>query len=468
MTILKSVSVARLAAVMALPLVLAGCAARMDLTAKKAEIKGIMPGAWQTPASDFEVAKDITGLIDTPQMRALIAEALSANPDLTATAYRLKAAGLLLSVTSSARLPELTVGGSGARTNSSGREAASFSIRSDVSWEVDLWQRLADLNDAAALEVKAKSGDYMLARNALAARVVRAWIDLAAKSRAVAIEQRRIKALLDTEEIILERYNMGLGNLTDLDAARTKSEAAREVLAGRELDLTKARRVLELLLGQYPSGTIAGDVKLPSVANPLVGIPSEVLADRIDIRAAWDRVRKSDLDVAAANKAMLPSFKITADISNTSKTIHDLTTGQAIWNLVGALTQPVFMGGRLKDTAAAKSEESKAAWEDYRKVVLEAMQEVENGLDSERGLARRREHLEKSLSYATQSRINYEQRYREGLSDIINLLTAKETELNTEIQLLQVRALQLDNRAQLALASGLNADLNTEKPTTEK
>ncbi|AMK10164.1 hypothetical protein AWY79_03050 [Pseudodesulfovibrio indicus] len=457
-----------MAAVSALTLVLVGCAARMDLTAKKAEIEEMMPGAWQTPASDSEVAKDISGLIDTPQMRALIAEALSANPDLTATAYRLKAAGLLLSVTSSARLPELTVGGSGARTNSSGRQTASFSVRSDVSWEVDLWQRLADLNDADALDVKAKSGDYMLARNALAARVVRAWIELAANSRAVAIERRRIKALVDTEEIILERYNMGIGNLTDLDAARTKSEAAREVLAGRELDLTKARRVLELLLGRYPSGTIAGDVELPSVAHPLVGIPSEVLADRIDIQAAWDRVRKSDLDVAAANKAMLPSFKITADISNTSKTIHDLTTGQAIWNLVGALTQPVFMGGRLKDTAAAKSEESKAAWEDYRKVVLEAMQEVENGLDTERGLARRREHLEKSLSHATQSRINYEQRYREGLSDIIDLLTAKETELNTEIQLLQVRALQLGNRAQLALASGLNANLNTAKLTTEK
>lgn len=428
-----------------------------------------MPQTWQTPAPTFKVAKDISGLIQSEQLQSLIREALSSNPDISATAYRLKAAGLLLSIPSSARLPSLTVGGNGSRTNSSGRQTASFSLRSDVSWEVDLWQRLADQYDAASLEVKAKSEEYMLARNALAARVVRAWIDLAAKSRAVAIEKRRIQALVDTEESILDRYNMGIGDLSDLDAARTKSEAAREVLDQRELELNKARRTLELLLGRYPSGAISCDVELPTVANPLVGIPSEVLSGRLDIQAAWSRVQRSDSEVASANKAMLPSFNITADISNTSKTISDLTSGVAIWNLVGALAQPVFMGGKLQDTAAARSEESKAAWEEYRKVVLKAMQEVEDGLASERGLGRRAVHLEKSLQHATFSRVNYEQRYREGLSDIINLLTAKETELNTEIQLLQVRALQLDNRVRLALATGLSVEGDsTEETPTEK
>ncbi|MBI9080890.1 MAG: TolC family protein [Pseudodesulfovibrio sp.] len=349
---------------------------------------------------------------------------------------------------------------------------ASFAVRSDVSWELGLWQRLADQHDAASLEVRDKSDDYALARNALAARVLRNWVDLAAKKQAVAIEHKRIRALVNTEEIILERYNFGIGNLEDLDAARTKSEAAREVLASREIEVGKARRALEILLGRYPSGAISGDTDLPAVTTPVVALPSELLADRADIRAAWNRVRTSDLTVAAANKAMLPSFKITADISNTSKTISDLASGVAIWNLVGSLSQPIFMGGKLKDTAVVRSEESKAAWEDYRKVVLNAMSEVENSLAAEKGLERRKEHLAKSLKHARQSRLDYEQRYREGLSDIINLLSAEETELNTEVSLLQVRSLQLDNRIQLALAIGLSADknhvLNNENNSTEK
>lgn len=468
MTINQTDYILRFIVLLLLTMTLVGCAARLNLPAKKAEVKNMMPMAWQTPASKFKVARDISSLIDTPKVQALIAEALSANPDLSATAYRLKASGLLLSETSSAFLPSLNIGGSGSRSKTSEKEADAFTMSANISWEIDLWQRLSDVHDAAVLDVKAKSGDYMLARNALAARVVRGWIDLAYKSRAVSIERRRIEALVDIEEIILERYNLGIGNLTDLDTAKTKSEAAREVLVERELEMNKSQRALELLLGRYPSGSIVGTEVLPKVANPLVGIPTEVLANRIDIQSAWDRVRKSDLNVSAANKAMLPSFKITADISNTSKTFFDFATGTALWTLMGSLTQPVFMGGKLKDTAAARSEESKAAWEDYRKVVLKAMQEVENGLAAERSLGRRVTYLEKSLKHATLSRINYEQRYREGLSDILDLLTAKETELNTEIQLLQVRALQLDNRIQLALASGLNADLNKSNTSDSK
>lgn len=440
---------------------LSGCASRMNLPARKAEVENSLPTTWQCPLSEIAVAHDITSLIDNPKVTALIEEALAANPDLTATAYRLKASGLLLSITSSELLPKVMFDGNGTRTGSSEKETSSFTSNLNVSWEIDLWQRLADQHDAAVYGVKAQREDYIAARNALAARVVQAWIGLITNERAVVIEKKRIQALVDTENVILDRYNTGLGDLTDLDTARTKSEAAREILVKRELDLSKARRSLELLLGRYPSGVITAEDALPQVKNPVVGVPAKVLASRPDIQAAWKRVKKSDLDVAVANKAMLPSLTLKASIAHTAGTISNLAGSAGVWTLAGAISQPIFMGGKLKDTAAARSEESKAAWEEYRKIVLNAMNEVENGLVMEQGIERRKEYLKKSLYHATQSRLGYEQRYSEGLSDIINLLTAEETELNTEIQLLEVSALQLDNRVKLALAAGLNAGLNS-------
>ncbi|MBI9080889.1 MAG: TolC family protein [Pseudodesulfovibrio sp.] len=101
----------RWSALLASIAVLAGCVSRMDLPAQKAVLESQLPQWWVVPQVQFGLAEDIAGLVDNPEVQALIQEALDANLDLVATAYRLKVSGLLLSVTSSALLPSLTVGG---------------------------------------------------------------------------------------------------------------------------------------------------------------------------------------------------------------------------------------------------------------------------------------------------------------------------------------------------------------------
>lgn len=441
-------------------LTLAGCASRMNIPARQKELAEQFPSTWKEPFTAIGTAAHLEELTNNQELKRLVQEALNANPNILATAYRLQASGLLLSVTSSAYMPSVSLGGSGTRSNASGNEADSYSSSLNVRWEIDLWGRLADLYKADKLSVAAKTEDYIAARNALVARVMQAWIDLSSQNVAVEIQHRRIEALKNAEDIVLDRYSTGIGKSEDLATAKANTEAARQVLVANILAVTKAKRTMEILLGRYPSGLISGETALPIMATPIVALPSSVLTNRPDIKAAWFRIQQADTNVSASNKAMLPTFTLSADVGYSSNGFSSIGTGPSVWNLVGSLSQPLFMGGKLKDTAAANSEESKAVWEEYRQIVLNAASEVENALENETSLEKQEKFLKSSLQYARESRINYEQQYREGLTDILNLLTAKNNELNTEAELLAIRTSRTTNRITLAVAVGLSSEQN--------
>lgn len=445
---------------------LTGCASRLNLTEQQAAFSQQLPNAWHKAAATIGTAVHLEELTANPELKALIEEALKANPNITATAYRLRASGLLLSIPASNLLPSATLGGKATRTHTKEGETDSYSATGTIQWEIDLWGRLADQYDAELLGVSASKQDYIAARNALIARVIQGWVTLSSQKLAVEIQQRRIKALKDTEDIALDRYNMGIGQPQDLATAKANTESAKQVLIQKMLTVSKAQRTLEILLGRYPAGIINGQATLPVLASPVVNMPSSVLTARPDIQSAWLKVRQSDKSVAAANKAMLPSFTLSADLGYSSNAFNQLASGPSVWNLVSSVSQPLFMGGKLINTAQARSEECKAAWEDYRKVVLNAAVEVENALEAESNLQQQEAFLESSLKYARQSRINYEQQYREGLTDILNLLTAKNNELNTEAQLLDVRTSRVNNRMTLAIAAGLSSQKHTPNVPT--
>lgn len=434
-----------------------GCASRIDIPARQKKLAQQFPSSWNESITTIGTAAHLEELTTNPELKKLILEALKENPNLLATAYKLKASGLLLSVSSSAYLPSLSLEGSGTRSNATGKEADSYSTAAKIQWEIDLWGKLADLYEADKLGVAAKAEDYIAARNALIARVITAWVELSSQYQAVSIQHKRVTALQNTQDIVLDRYNIGLGKSEDLATAKANTEAARQVLLENMLVLSKKRRTLELLTGKYPSGRIHGETTLPIIQTPVVAVPLSVLTGRPDIKAAWLRVQQADTTVSAANKAFLPSINLTADLGYSSNGFTAIGTGPSVWNAISTISQPVFQGGKLVDTAKARSEESKAAWEEYRETVLKAAQEVENALENEQSLTSQEHYLLSSLKYATESRINYEQQYNEGLTDILNLLTAKNNELNTEAQLLAIRTSRLTNRISLALAAGLNS-----------
>lgn len=406
-----------------------------------------------------ETEQNLFGLFESKSLHALIREALDHNPDLNATARRLEATRLLVRQATAQQLPRADLNASSERSRSGGSVSRSRTGRAGVSWELDLWGRLADQSTAARQNYRAAEQDYRAARNSLAAQVARSWLLLWALGEVIAIEQERIRILGRLKETTATYYREGLTDFEDVGVVQIEFESARAELDEFEEQRRGAQRDLEVLLGRYPDASVRPDHGLPGVRQPELVVPAAVLAERPDIQAAFAVISARTALADAAYKAMLPSITLGAAATRLSEKgalgspgSFGSTSG---WSLVAGLTQPLFQGGALLAVAEASSAEAEAAVFDYRQTVLTAMYEVEQALSQDQSLANRHSYYRIAADHAGRVLADYTLRYRNGLADILDLLQVQKQVLDLESALAQVQAARLDNRIVLGLALGL-------------
>ncbi len=460
-TVLRAVHSAGVALAAWMALALGGCAgARLDTESAVASLRHELPPTWAGVAEAAPLSTSLLDLIDDEGLRELVAEALEANPDLRAAARRLASSRRLLKETGAQRWPFVEVRYTYDRGNQGIGLLAEPQTQShhrgsvDVAWELDVWRRLADLDDENAALTYGQEADVAAARDALGARVIQGWFAAVSLRRAIAVEEQRVEVLERLQETIKRRYRLGLGSLDDLAAARASTELSRATVAALEGEIEESLRALELLLGRTPRAELLAAETLPAVAGVGSGYPAEMLTRRHDVAAALWRLDAADAAAAAAGKAMLPGLRLTGDLSRDSGSLSSLFSSASLWNVVGSLTQPVFQHGLLKARADARRLELEAAWEDYRASVLRAVGEVEDALGRERSLLRQRDHLAVALEESIRNLQVFKGRYRRGLASILELLQAEDQEMNIRRQVITIAGEVLSNRITLALALG--------------
>ncbi len=441
---------------------LSGCVAfRQPLPSQLPEQ---IPEEW---AADVAIDKlpMTTSLMDLlgeqPLLRQHLDEALKHNPNLRATALRLQSAGYMLAGTGSQRRPQISAEFSSGRGNQNidvetGKRKTSNSrqLSLGVSWELDIWGRLANEQQAAQQTVLAQQYHYLHIRDALAARVIQAWIEQVAIRRSLDIETNRVAFLQRIETVLSDRYKSGIGHLDELSVARSRTEIAIADLSARHTALRRAMRKLEVLIGRYPRGILATGMELPEIQPPPVAIPATVLLNRPDIQASLAQLQSASHRSRAADKAILPELRLSAQVFRQAAHLNGLGDATSAWHLLGGLFQPLFAGGRITNTSKALRVEAEAALMDLRATVLQALSEVEDAFDVDRDLARQIQALEVAVTESAASSDYYESRYNQGLADMQSLLIAKEQELSVRIRLHEAEAERWSNRVDLALALG--------------
>lgn len=441
---------------------LAGCAPTGPGPA--VELPGDLPERWaaKVTVSELPITAGLLSLIEEPSLHSLVEEALANNPDLKATALRLRAQQLRLSETRSRLLPRLNGEFAKGRGNQAvnaqtGERQTSDSHRLGlgISWEIDLWGRLAHEHRAARQMTLARELDYRQARDALAARVIQAWIEQLVSRRALAIEADRLAVLQHIETVLIDRYRDGIGSLDGYSTASSRTQIARADASAQQDAWRQAVRKLEVLAGRIPEGKLTLDGPLPAMALPPVDAPAVVLQQRPDIRSALARLAAARHRTQAAGKAMLPRLDLTGQLFRSGVRLADIGSASSSWGILGTLLQPLFEGGRLLNEAKAQQSEAEAALLDLHTVVLRALKEVEDALDRDRDLAAQAASLELAYSQSQKSSRYFFERYRQGLDNIQTLLIAQEQEMLVKLRLNRVRADRLSNRVDLALAVGI-------------
>ncbi|CAI2388655.1 MAG: TolC family protein [Alteromonas macleodii] len=416
---------------------------------------------------------DVIDIRELPHLAGFIDEALSSNASLQQSLITLRKAqvaidsakadrNLNVDASFSASKSETTNSSASTSSNtnsstSSSSSSPSYSASMNVSWELDLWQKISDGISAANLDAASARASYQSARDSLVANVVRSYIDVLTQQQLLNIEQSRLTVLENNEAVILKRYSTGLGSLDDLDTARTSSANTRATIAQYENALLTAKRTLAVLLGRQNQSLneLNTQVNFPDVLLPLTTLPKQDLARRPDLQAAFYALKATEFEVDVAYKALLPSISLSASLSDNDSTPSQALFTNPLWSLLGQMTAPLFQGGALRAQIEDAKLTSANAWWQYRETLLTAVQETQNALDSETALSARISHTNVALANAERSVSTIEGQYRQGLADILDLLSVYETRFNLQAQAVELHAQKLQNRIDLGLALGL-------------
>jgi len=451
---------------------LAGCAA-ISPASRMGEAGA--PGSW---AASREARAGIDsrwiGKIGGRELEGLVDTALLNNQDIKAAAARVDRAGAEAKIAGAGRLPSLGLGLDGRRNKQNfigfpfagggggvpSNISQQFGVNLSAAWEVDVWGRAKAGQEAAIADAQARQYEYESARVSLAGQVTKAWLALGEANEQVALAEKAVQATGVLANAVRERFERAIlddgGSASQVRLTESEVATRTAALAQRKQERERVLRQLEILLGKYPSGTLAAGARLPSFpgATPS-GLPSELLLRRPDILAAERTLASSGRRVRQRKLARFPSLSLTGTAGTTTESIRDvLSSDFGVWSLGGSLTQPIFqggtLGGEIEKAKATEREESAM----LQKTVLGAFGEVEQALVAEAFLSEREKAAKRAAELARDASGRAGEEFSAGTGDVLTLIDATQREIESASQYAAIRRLRLENRVDLHLALG--------------
>jgi NodT family efflux transporter outer membrane factor (OMF) lipoprotein len=420
-------------------------------------------------------------LFRSPALNALIEQALRNNPSLQATMSSLRAAKEGVYAQQGRFFPLATADFNPTRQKTAGVIAPvlnsainPFDLHTAqvlVSYTFDVWglnrravESLQSLADAQRFQVEAA---YLaLTANVAVAAITDASLrgQIDATNALIALNRKAL-------DILRRQLDAGFANRSDVAAQEAALAQAEATLPPLRKALAINRDLLAALLGSYPSQGPRAAFKLAALQLPddlPVSLPSQLIEQRPDVRAAQELLHAASAQVGVATANMLPNFTINANGGYTNTSLAGLfSPANAFWLLAGNVTQTVFDGGTLlHQRRAAEAAYDQSAWL-YKAAVIGALQNVADAL---RALQNDADALRAARDFERAAKISYDlarQQLEAGNINILLLLTAQQTYLQSTIAVVQARAARLADTAALFQALG-GGWWNRQQPPTEK
>ncbi|MCR9201213.1 MAG: efflux transporter outer membrane subunit [Planctomycetaceae bacterium] len=402
---------------------------------------------------------------EDPALNLQVERALGGNFDLAAAVQRLRAARAVTRREASDLFPDLNGFADLGHTfrPQTNRTRSNWGL--NASYQVDLWGRIQSRIDAERLRADATQNDYQTIALTVAAEVARTWYAL--------VESRAQRRLLDDQlatnqeglEVVRQRFAKGQGGSPDVLRQEQLVESTREQITVVEADIEVLEHQLAILTGQPPQDAqYRTGTRFPGLPEaPFVGLPSDLLSRRPDVRADYLAFAASDRDVEVAVTDQYPRLDLTASLINSAENPEAVFRDWFL-SIGGQLIGPLLDGGQRR----AEVERTKAVrcqrFSEYRQTVLIALQEVEDGLALEYWQQQRIARLEDQQRLAADASSQLAQRYITGEASYLDILSANQSEQRLQRSLLAARLDQILIRIGLYLALAGDFDTRPEIP----
>jgi outer membrane protein, multidrug efflux system len=494
-----------------LALGLASCEVGPNYQQPKIDVPANFTGAKEADVAESEPDADLSAWwrqFGDPVLERLITEALAQNLDVLTAASKIAQAREQEIINGAAGLPSVSATASAARihsnsnpfaqlfgggaaagapagsssaSGSSGSSAAGsvsaapaapastasniklYSLGFDATWEIDFFGGVARNVESAEAKTEAAIWTLRDTEVTLTAEVARDYFALREAQARIAILNAELAGQRDTLSVSTAKAMAGFVTYLDVNQQTAQEAETAAEIPPLEADVRTNVDAIGILLGRAPedvAAEITGAGAAPAIPAALpVGLPSDLLRRRPDIREAERNLASATAQVGYAMSQLYPKFDIIGLASFASNSLTNLVESKNFTDGgIALINWPIFTAGRLQATVRQNEDMENQAYFSYRASIIKALQDTEDSLARYTADRRRLTELNREVTAATAAVTIARQQYNVGLTDFLNVLTTQGTLLRAEDEAVQTQSAVASDLASLykALGGGWN------------
>jgi NodT family efflux transporter outer membrane factor (OMF) lipoprotein len=432
-----------------------------------------MPASWsaQSPA-EFATSQPTTQSTTTsepiqivswwqsfndPELDSMVDRALQANLDLRQAEERIRqaraqrgvvAADFWPNVNSSASYRRSFTGSAGfangnaVNTGSSPSERDLYQAGFDAVWELDVFGGIRRNMQAADADIAAAREDHRSVMVTLLGEVARNYVELRGFQQQIIIAHENLAAQRQTADVTRRRQAGGFSAGLDVANAEALVASTQSQIPALESQARQTIYTLSVLLGQEPTALadeLSASAPIPVTPPEIpIGLPSELLRRRPDIRRAERQLAAATARIGVATADLFPKFSLTGSLGLQGNTFQSLSNWDSrFWSIGPSVSWPVFDAGRIFSNIDVQNSIQRQALTAYQQSVLTALQEVESSLTAYSKEQQRLAALADAVA-ANRRAVDISTRlYTQGLTDFLNVLVAQRSLFASQDALVQ-------------------------------
>lgn len=420
------------------------------------------PATWVAPPTtqaSITVEKPIANerwwtTFDDPELDSLIRRSVLYNLDVRAATERVREARASLGIATSNFFPDVNAVGSYSRGYSGGGSSGSGATRVgpkphdlwqagvDASWELDVFGGVRRSIEAADYTVQASEEDRRDVLLTVMGEVAMDYVSLRGFQQEIVIAQENLEAQVRDVSLVQQKRLLGTGTELDIAQAEAQVASTRSQIATLVTSEQQEVYALSVLLGQEPLALgqeLAATGKIP-LTPPVVpvGLPSELLLRRPDIRRSERQLAAATAEIGVATAQLFPRFSLTGTLTLQGSRYQALGNwGNRFWSFGPNVTWPIFDAGRIWANIEVEKSLQVQSLIAYQSTVLNALRDVENALTAYAQEQQRRSALADAVAANQRAVELATKRYRQGLTDFLNVFVAQQSLFSSQLSLVQ-------------------------------
>ncbi len=392
-------------------------------------------------------------LFKDPVLVDLINTALKENKNIKIAANRLEESQIYFDLSKADFYPSVNYyGGASSGINSQTSEFSnSVAVGVNVSYTVDLWQRIKSLNEASRQEYLATEYAYRSVTISIISGIASAYISLRDLDNRLIISEKTAENFTDNLDVMQARFNGGFINEVDLSQSKIQLIEAKATIETLLRSRAQLENGISVLLGSVPIDIPRGlalheQISLPEVPS---GMPSELISRRPDVLESERRLEAQHIRIGAAEALQYPSLTISLDMG-----VSLLNPVTFFADLGTQLFGPIFNGGRIKKGIELEKVRTERLLTNYQLSYLTAIKEVEDAMIAESTYEREYNLRAEQMQLATKAAHLAWVRYDGGLTSYLEVLALQSSQFSAELKASAALQQELQSIINLYVALG--------------